>query len=143
MEEHLVEAHLYGNYYTSTDDIDTIEEWCEQCMDSDRVIMTYEEGKLVPELGQMFSVLKMSESMINRDYKMGLTKSEVFQNIRYVYYEDFLFINNLLESEVIEEKDKPYLLKKVYLSKRRQLKLFDKVNEEKKDNKKKIYKLKK
>ena len=26
MEEHLVEGHLYG-YYTSTDDIDNIEEW--------------------------------------------------------------------------------------------------------------------
>ena len=143
MEEHLVEAHLYGNYYTSTDDIDTIEEWCEQCDDHDRVIMSYEEGKLIPELGKLFSSLKMDEPIINRDYKMGLTKSELYQNVRYAYYEDFLFINNLLESEVIEEKDKKYLLKKVYLSKRRQLKLLDKVNEVNKDNPNKTYKLKK
>ena len=66
MEEHLVESHLYG-YYTSTDDIDTIEEWCEECEDHDRVILSYEEGKLVPELGQMFSSIKMDIPIINRD----------------------------------------------------------------------------
>lgn len=52
-----------------------------------------------------------------------------------------LFIDNLLESEVIEEKDKPYLIKRVLLSKKRQLNILDKFNGEKKE--KKIYKLKK
>lgn len=142
MEEHLVEGHLYG-YYTSTDDIENIEEWCEECGDHDRVIMTYEEGKLVPELGQMFSDLKMTESIINRDYIMGLTKAELYQNVRYAYYEDILFMDNLIESEILEGKDRKYLLKKILLSKRRQLKLLDKVNEVKKDNTHKTYKLKK
>lgn len=141
MEEHLVEAHLYGNYYTSTDDIENIEEWCEECDDHDRVIMSYEEGKLIPELGKLFSSLKMNEPIINRDYKMGLTKSELYQNVRYAYYEDMLFIENLIDSGVIEEKDKPYLMKRVLLSKKRQLNILDKLNGEKKE--KKIYKLKK
>ena len=141
MEEHLVEGHLYGNYYTSTDDIEIIEEWCEECGDHDRVIMTYEEGKLVPELGQMFSSIKMDIPIINRDILMGLTMSEVYQNIRYAYYEDMLFIDNLLESEVIEEKDKPYLIKRVLLSKKRQLNILDKLNDKKHEKKK--YKLKK
>ena len=141
MEEHLVEAHLYGNYYTSTDDIENIEEWCEECDDHDRGIMSYEEGKLIPELGKLFSSLKMNEPIINRDYKMGLTKSELYQNVRYAYYEDMLFIENLIDSGVIEEKDKPYLMKRVLLSKKRQLNILDKLNGEKKE--KKIYKLKK
>ena len=39
--EHLVEGHVNGNYYISNSDSEFIEQYCEQCGDSDTILASW------------------------------------------------------------------------------------------------------
>ena len=108
--EHLVESHL-GGYYVSNLDSKVITKYCEECGDSDWIILSWEEGHMIEALTNYFSYLKSTKEMIDNDRISGITKVEAIDNILYTYKGDRNIISNLFEDEIISEEEKKKLIK--------------------------------
>ena len=140
--EHLVQDHLYGNYYISDADPDFIEETCENCGDCDWIILSYQEGNKFNALTNYFKGIKNSKKYLIDSYINGVTREDLLDYVIYEYDEDKEMINGLLEDNIITKEEKTKLLRIVYYYKKRQLKLlkaikFDEVLE---SPKKMVYK---
>ena len=123
MEEHFVESHL-GGYYFSSMDSEDIQEYCEECGDSDDVLFTYDdEDKGEPYNSLVYYFMKdlvlsrgkLEEKLYAYDaYERGL--KEAIKDIKYdaVYNIDetkdiFKF---LLDNKDIDQKTYNRLIKK-------------------------------
>ena len=108
--EHLVQGHL-GGYWVDNRDVEDITTYCEQCGDSDWILLSWEEGHMIEALTNYFSSLKTAKEMIERYRESGITKTEVIQDILYDYEDDKYIIVNLLEDNTITEEETKKLIK--------------------------------
>lgn len=134
--EYLVESHL-GGYYVSNLDPQKITEYCEQCGDSDWIILSWEEGQMIETLKEYFSYIKMTRETINMDRINGITKSEAIDSIQYYSEIDKNIISILFEDKIITEEEKRELMKINLQTKKRQISLVCEIYP---NNKKKILK---
>ena len=82
--EYLVKSHLGGYYISDLDPVD-IEAYCEQCGDSDTIILSFEEGMLNESLNKYFSGMVLSEETIKNDYELGTPKDELIEDLLFDY----------------------------------------------------------
>lgn len=108
--EHLVESHM-GGYYVSSLDEEIITEYCEECGDSDWIILSWEEGQMMEALSDYFSKPVTTRKVIEDELKAGITKSEAINNILYSYGKDRYLIEYLFYEKIIDEEDKNKLMK--------------------------------
>ena len=108
--EHLVESHL-GGYYVSSLDEEIITKYCEECGDSDWIILSWEEGQMMEALSDYFSKPVTTRKVIEDELKSGITKPEAINNILYYYDNDKYLINYLFNEKIIDEEDKNKLMK--------------------------------
>ncbi len=120
--EHLVESHL-GGFYISNNDPEFITETCEECGDSDTILLSWEEGHGKEALKEFFSELKRNNEIIKRDYKKGISKQEIVQMIHYSYEDDRNLISGLFEYNIITEGDLRRLNKLNRRAEKKQLEL--------------------
>ena len=121
--EYLVESHL-GGYYVSSLDPDIITAYCEQCGDSDSIILSWEEGFMMEALINYFSHMKITKEGIIEYQKNGITKQSAIDDTLYSYEEDEIIVENLFNRKIINELEK-IILKKTYLhSRKKQISLI-------------------
>ena len=123
MEEHFVESHL-GGYYFSKGDREIIEEYCEECGDSDDVIFTFDdEDKSEPYNSLVYYFMKdlvlsrekLEEKLYAYDaYERGLkeTIKDIKCDIVYNIDETKDIFKFLLENNDIDQKTYNRLIKK-------------------------------
>lgn len=124
--EHLVEGHL-GGYWIDSRDIEDIEEYCDECGDYDRVLLSWQEGHMMEALTNYFSELKSSREIMVRDRESGITRSEAIQNTLYAYEKDAILIANLLEDNTISEDEKKLLTKASLHARKTQIEMIREV----------------
>lgn len=124
--EHLVEGHL-GGYWIDSRDIEDIEEYCDECGDYDRVLLSWQEGHMMEALKNYFSELKSSREIMVRNRESGITRSEAIQNTLYAYEEDAILIANLLEDNTISEDEKKLLIKASLHARKTQIEMIREV----------------
>jgi len=125
--EHLVESHMGGRYISNLDP-DIIEEYCEQCGDSDRIMLSWEEGKMMETLISHFSSLKMSQEKLEADKNDDLASiEELTDSLTYAFDEDRYLINELFGDKSITEEERILLLKQVSKTQKEQFKLLKSV----------------
>lgn len=124
--EHLVEGHL-GGYWIDSRDIEDIEEYCDECGDYDRVLLSWQEGHMMEALTNYFSELKSSREIMVRDRESGITRSEAIQNTLYAYEKDAILIANLLEDNTISEDEKKLLIKASLHARKTQIEMISEV----------------
>lgn len=124
--EHLVEGHL-GGYWIDSRDIEDIEEYCDDCGDYDRVLLSWQEGHMMKALTNYFSELKSSREIMVRDRESGITRYEAIQNTLYAYEEDAILIANLLEDNTISEDEKKLLIKASLHARKTQIEMIREV----------------
>ena len=127
--EHLVESHL-GGYYITNMEPDVIEEYCEECGDHDRILISWEEGMRESTLKSFFSEVKISAERIKEQYRFGSTEEEVIEEITNLYDSDRELINDLSEYGDITEEEKVSLLRTIALAEKKQLEVFKTVKKE-------------
>ena len=125
--KHLVEGHL-GSYYVSDQDPEIIEEYCSQCGDHDRIIVSWKEGKKLYALLQYFADIKESNDSIIDSYKNGISKEELIDGLMYEYDDDRNLIYNLDNLNIISKEEKLILLKQVSIFQKKQFKLLKEIN---------------
>lgn len=108
--EHLVESHL-GGYYVSSLDEEIITKYCEECGDSDWIVLSWEEGQMMEALSDYFSKPVTTRKVIEDELKAGITKPEAINNILYSYDKDRYLIEYLFYEKIIDEEDKNKLMK--------------------------------
>ena len=135
--EHLVESHM-GGYYISDLDPEIIMEYCEECGDSDWIILSREYGYMYETLKEYFSEIKKNKEMLNKDRLLGITKREVIDSTLYHYELDRNIILNLLEEDYISEDENKEFTKISLKSQKNQIALVNEVY-----NKNKVKTLKK
>lgn len=123
MEEHFVKGHL-GGYYLSHMDEETIEEYCEECGDSDTVLFTFDdEDKSEPYSSLVYYFMKdlvlsrekLEEKLYAYDaYDKGLKQAinDIKCDIVYQIDETKDIFKFLLENKDIDEKTYNRLIKK-------------------------------
>lgn len=121
--EHLVKGHL-GGYWIDSRDIEDIEEYCDECGDYDRILLSWQEGHMMEALTNYFSELKSSREIIVRNRDNGITKPEAIQNTLYAYEEDAILIANLLEDNTIAEDEKKLLIKASLQTRKTQIEMI-------------------
>lgn len=124
--EHLVEGHL-GGYWIDSRDIEDIEEYCDECGDYDRVLLSWQEGHMMEALKNYFSELKSSREIMVRNRESGITRSEAIQNTLYAYEKDAILIANLLEDNTISEDEKKVLTKASLHARKTQIEMIREV----------------
>ena len=124
--KHLVEGHL-GGYWIDSRNIEDIEEYCDECGDYDRVLLSWQEGHMMEALTNYFSELKSSREIMVRDRESGITRSEAIQNTLYAYEEDAILIANLLEDNTISEDEKKLLIKASLHARKAQIEMIREV----------------
>lgn len=107
--EHLVEGHM-GGYWIDTRDIKDIEEYCEECGDFDRVILSWQEGHMMESLKEFYSCDRFSKDFIEWHYNNGTTRPEIIEIILYSYEEDKIILSSLLEDNNITAEEHRELL---------------------------------
>lgn len=127
--EHLVESHL-GGYYITNMEPEVIEEYCEECGDHDRILISWEEGMRESTLKSFFSEVKISAERIKEQYRFGSTEEEVIEEITNLYDSDRELINDLSKYGDITEEEKISLLRIIALAEKKQLEVFKTVKKE-------------
>lgn len=123
--EHLVESHL-GGYYASDDDPDIIESYCEQCGDSDRIIISWDNGNMLETLLDYFTNIKMQKEQIEiNNYD---DKEELIDYLKYSYDCDRDMIEELKEDSLLTNEECILLLKQVSLSQKKQFQILKEIN---------------
>ena len=135
--EHLVESHM-GGYYISDLDPEIIMEYCEECGDSDWIILSWEYGYMYETLKKYFSEIKKNKEMLNKDRLLGITKREAIDITLYHYELDRNIILNLLEEDYISEDENKEFTKISLKSQKNQITIINEVY-----NKNKVKTLKK
>ena len=108
--EHLVESHL-GGYYVSSLDEEIITKYCEECGDSDWIVLSWEEGQMMEALSDYFSKPVTTRKVIEDNKKSGITKPEAINDILYSYDKDRYLIEYLFYEKIIDEEEKNKLMK--------------------------------
>ena len=103
--EHLVYIHDTCMYHVDSRTPEEITEKCEECGDSDTIILSWEEGQQKEALDDYFAkVYKDPMKLINK-YTEEMTRQELITGTR-IYYASFReMIDNLFESRVISSGD--------------------------------------
>ena len=125
--EHLVEGHL-GGYYISDDDPEIIESYCEQCGDSDRIILSWEKGNKMETLFDYFMDIKMTKEKIENNLLNNDDKEELIDYLKYQYDCDRYIINELKYNDLITNEERLLLLKQVSLSQKKQFEILREIN---------------
>ena len=125
--EHLVEGHL-GGYYISDDDPEIIESYCEQCGDSDRIILSWEKGNKMETLFDYFMDIKMTKEKIENNLLNNDDKEELIDYLKYQYDCDRYIINELKYNDLITNEERILLLKQVSLSQKKQFEILREIN---------------
>ena len=133
--EHLVESHL-GGYYISNSDPEYIEQYCEACGDSDRIITSWdpyeEKGRLNGLLKHfMIDVLNSKKDIDNRVELISddiTEKEEIIQallnDINYNKEEIETILYNLFEYREISEEEYKKILQISNFEEDRQIKMI-------------------
>ena len=122
--EYLVESHM-GGHYVSNSDPEIIEEYCEQCGDHDRIILSWEEGKMMEALLKYFSNIKMTDKQLEREKNNSiLTVEEQIDDLAWSYDEDRYLIYELTEKNIIKLEEQRCLLKQVTIFQKKQFELL-------------------
>lgn len=124
--EHLVESH-HGGYYVSSLDPKIITEHCEQCGDSDSIVLSWEEGKRQEKLLDYFSRIKITSDEFRVSKENGMLKEEFIDSLMWYYDMDRSFINELLEDNIITREEQLKLLKQVSISQKKQFEILKSV----------------
>lgn len=134
--EHLVEGHL-GGYWIDDRHPELIQEYCEQCGDYDRVLLSWQKGHMMEAFKTMFSEYKFSTENIEWYYNNDTPKSEVIEIVLYSYEEDKYILSSLLENNSISLEESKELLKVIKESQKKQIDLvldiYSKLNNKKND----------
>ena len=104
--EHLVESHL-GGYYISNSDPEIIEAYCDQCGDSDRIILSWKEGQRLESLTNYFSKVKNTSEQLEESKEHGITTEELIFSLTYDYDNDRYLINELAIDIKFDSSDTP------------------------------------
>ena len=126
--KYLVKSHL-GGYYTSDKDPSIIECYCEQCGDSDSIMLSWNEENKLETLSNYLTRSKMDENEIREDLITGSTKEELVDYMVYQYDDDKYMIKELANDKELTKKEKVKLLKQVYNAQKQQLELINNTNE--------------
>lgn len=121
--EYLVESHL-GGYYISDLERSEIEVYCEQCGDSDTILLSFEDGMLKEALSEYLSKSALNEKEIKSDYESGILKDEMVEDLIFDFDCDRNMIYCLHELSIISNEEKDELLKQINISQKRQLELL-------------------
>lgn len=122
--EYLVEGHL-GGYYVSCSDPEIIEEYCEQCGDHDRIILSWEEDKQLETLLEYFSNIKMSQEQLEICKSESLTtKEELIDSLMWSYDDDRYLINEMAGNDIVTFEEREMLLKQIAASQKKQFELL-------------------
>ncbi len=117
--EHLVESHL-GGYYISNSDPEIIEAYCDQCGDSDRIILSWKEGQRLESLTNYFSKVKNTSEQLEECKEHGITTEELIFSLTYDYDNDRYLINELAIDNIITHEEEIFLLKQVSITQKKQ-----------------------
>ena len=120
--EHLVEGHM-GGYWIDNRDPEDITAYCEQCGDYDRILLSWQEGKMLEVLTSYFSEAKTTKEIIKRKCEAGITKSEAIENILYEYDQDKYIIEVLMNDNTISKEEGKKLIKANLQAKKNQIAL--------------------
>ena len=121
--EHLVQSHL-GGYYISDNDPKFIERFCEQCGDSDWIIISWKKGNKMNALLDHFGRIKEDSNDIELDKNDNISRDEMINDLMWEYFEDRYMINILFENELITKEEQIKLLKQVSISQKKQFELL-------------------
>ena len=124
--EHLVESHV-GGFYISDQNPSVIEEYCEQCGDYDRILLSYEEGHKIEALKDYFSNVKQSLEQLEKIKSNDIDREEIIISLVWDFDDDRLLIEELSDSEIIDKKEKLLLLKQVGITQKKQFELLKSV----------------
>ena len=72
MENHFVESHLEGYYFSSQDE-EFIEEYCEECGDNDRVLFTYDDEDKDEPVKSLINYFTLNKIKSKEDLERVLT----------------------------------------------------------------------
>lgn len=108
--EHLVDGHMGGIWIDNRDPRD-IEEYCEECGDYDRIIISWEEGHMMEALKELFSSMKTTRQNIEWHFNEKTPKPELIESTIYDYEDDRILINCLLENNYITKSQYDELIK--------------------------------
>ena len=122
--EYLVESHM-GGHYVSNCDPEIIEAYCEQCGDYDRIILSWEDGKIFDTLLEYFSYVKKPVEQLEMDKnELDLMKDELIDSLTWSYDEDRYLISELTEDGIITLDEKKALLKQVTNAQKKQFEIL-------------------
>ena len=122
--EYLVECHM-GGHYVSSDDPEVIEEYCEQCGDHDRIILSWKENEKMDTLLKYFFNIKMSSEQLENEKMDSIeTEEELVDYLTWEYEEDINLINELADDVAITREEQLKLLKQVKKCQRKQFELL-------------------
>ena len=116
-----------GGYYVSDKDKSLLNLYCEQCGDSDFILLSWEDGKRKEALENYFYKIKADEKLIIDDFNDGISYDDMIHYLMYGYDEDREIIHRLLEDGIITMDEKKSLLKKVSLGQKEQFMLLKNV----------------
>ncbi len=123
MDEHLVLSHL-GGYYTSNSDISFIEEICDECFDSDTVILTYPDGCLFDALLEYCSDLIREQGDLIDMLLDGNSKQNIIESLVYDFDDKRYMLECLESQEMISNKQKVILLNALNNSRKKQFNIL-------------------
>ena len=124
--EHLVESHL-GGYYISDGDPEFIEAYCDQCGDSDNIILSWEEGQRLESLSEYFSRVKETNEQIEIQKELGVSTDDLIFSLTCYYDNNRCIINDLVGSGEITHEERLALLKLVSISQKKQFEILKSV----------------
>lgn len=124
--EHIVESHV-GGFYISNENSSVIEEYCEQCGDYDRILLSYDEGHKIEALKDYFSNVKKTIEQLEKTKSQNTAREEIIISLMWDFDDDRLLIEELSDSEIIDKKEKLLLLKQVGITQKNQFELLKSV----------------
>ena len=134
MLEHLVQGHL-GGYYISSGELEFIEQYCEQCGDSDEILTSwdeYEEDARLNALLRYFmqdvlndrkDIDRKVEEYVSYSVEPQDIVPSMLDNISYNLEDVFSIVSSLFENHEISEEEFNKIIQIAHFEEDRQLKM--------------------
>lgn len=101
---HLVKEHVTGEYCLSDDDPSSITKKCEDCGDTDKILLSWDDEKRTETFEEYFSGIKKDgKTIISYCRANDITKQDMINIVNYSYNEDRNMISVLFEQDIITQ----------------------------------------